>query len=285
MFRGLRLIAIIAAMLIVPSMARARPDHRPQVMVVGLAHLEAKADLHNSTWGSSVFSPGMQKQIAQITEALAKFKPTKVMIEARADKPIYVQRYTAYRHGMYRLGPNENDQFGYRLAGMLRLPTIYPIDSTGDFPFDYESVQSTATKGGQQSFLAQANAELIDDLVRPQNQLERTGDLVGVMRYLNTAEALKANAGWYLYVDLIGDGYREEAGQSLVSNWYARNLQIFANIARNLEPGDRVVVFIGQGHAAMLRPMMDQAPFLRDIDPEAYLPAVGARASGSGRHR
>lgn len=181
------------------------------------------------------------------------------MIEARADKSIYEQRYEAYRHGQYRLGPNEDDQFGYRLAGLAGLPTIDPIDSTDDFPFDYDSVQVAAARSGQSSILAQVNAEINDRLVRREEPLERNSDLIGALRFLNTREALNANAGWYLYMDLIGTRSRNGAGQSMADNWYARNLQIFANIARDLRPGDRVVVFIGQGHAAMLRPMIDRA--------------------------
>src|SRR6185437_10133633 len=127
MSRPLFFIAVIATMIIGPPLARAQSDERPQVMVVGVAHFVAKADLHNSTWGSSALSPAMQAQIVRVNSALARFRPTKVMIEARADNPVYVERYRAYRQGQYRLGPNEREQFGYRLAGSLGLSTIYPI--------------------------------------------------------------------------------------------------------------------------------------------------------------
>jgi len=242
-----------------------------QIMVVGVAHLEAEDDVHNSTWGASVFAPAMQAQIAQVTRALAKFKPNKVMIEARADDPKFVRRYEAYLRGPYRLGPNENDQFGFRLARMLGLPTIYPIDSTGSFPFDYDAAQAAAAKSGQMSLIARANAA-IAPLVARSSQLERASNLIGVLRYLNSSDALRLNAGWYMYLDLIGSSSDRSVGQELTGNWYARNLQIFANIARTLKPGDRALVFIGQGHAAMLRPMIDRSPFLRDVDPENYLP-------------
>lgn len=270
MSRGLLVLIAAAAALILMPLAWAQTD-RPQIMVVGVAHLEAKADLHNSTWGSSVFAPRMQRQIARLVSALARFRPTRVMIEARADDPTYVQRYQAYRRGAYRLGANEDDQFGYRLAGVLGLPTIHPIDSTGRFPFDYGSLQAAAAKYGQNPILTRATAE-IAPLVKRSNQLERAGNVLGLVRYINSSEALEANAGWYMYLDLIGNASTDNPGESLTSNWYARNLQIFANIARDLTPGDRVVVFIGQGHAAMLRPMIDRSPFLRDVDPENYLP-------------
>jgi hypothetical protein len=258
------------AMLLVSPMPRAQAGERPQVMVVGLAHFVHKLDLHNATWGSSSLSPDMQTQIARIVNSLAKFKPTKVMIEARANDLDYVQRYLEYRQGKHRLGANEREQFGYRLAGSRGLSTIYPIDSVGNFPFDYDSVQAAAAKDGQNAILMQANVEQ-ETVIRKENRLERADDVIGALRYLNARGTLKANNGWYLYVDLIGAG-SSDAGESLTSNWYARNLRIFANIVRALRPGDRVVVFIGAGHASILRPLIDRAPFLTDVDPEGYLP-------------
>jgi hypothetical protein len=271
MFRHLIPLAAAAAMLMPAPKAQADADGRPQILIVGVAHLEAKADLHNASWGLSVFAPAMQAQIVRLTRALAGFKPTKVMIEARADNPLYVQRYGAYLRGAYRLGSNEDDQLGYRLARLCGLPTVYPIDSTGNFPFDYDAVRAAAAKSGQDALIARANAELAP-LVAQSRRMERAGNLLGLLRYLNTDAALRLNAGWYMYLDLIGSPPADDQGERLTSAWYGRNLEIFANIARDLKSGDRALVFIGQGHAAMLRPMIERSPFLKDVDPERFLP-------------
>ena len=113
-------------------------------MIVGVAHLVAKADLHNATWGEDALAPAMQTQIKRAMTRLAAFKPTKVMIEPNPEKPIYVERYERFLRARYTLGPNEDDQFGCRLGAMMRNPTIYPIDTHTDFPFDYGSVQASA---------------------------------------------------------------------------------------------------------------------------------------------
>lgn len=253
-----------------PVCAQTGRESRSEIMVVGVAHLVAKADLHNATWGSSAFTPQMQSQIKQLVNGLARFKPTKVMIEARANNPIYVQRYLSYRARQYQLGANEDDQFGYRLAGLLNLPTIYPIDSVGTFPFDYDRVRRAAWKFGETSVLKAADAEL-RPLVEKTNALERSDNLLALMRYMNTPSALAINSGWYMYINSIGNASIDYSGQVLTSFWYARNLQILANITHDLKPADRVVVFIGQGHAAMLRQMIKNSPYLADVDPEPYL--------------
>jgi len=53
------------------------------------------------------------------------------------------------------------------------------------------------------------------------------------------------------------------AGVEPVANLYRRNLRIFANLTRIIEPGDRVVVIYGAGHA------LEVAGPLRGEDPPA----------------
>lgn len=122
----------------------------------------------------------------------------------------------------------------------------------------------------EQDMLGEADA-LSQPLVDRSNTLERQSRLIDLLCYLNTPAALALNRGWYLSIDRIGGAPPNDAGAKLASYWYARNAEIFANITRDLRPGDRVVVFIGQGHAAMLRPMIDSAGFASDVDPERYL--------------
>ena len=261
---------LLLTLLVGRSAAAISEPVRPEIMVVGVAHLVAERDLHNATWGRSVSDPIMQAQIARMIRSIARFAPTKVMIEANATDPVYRQRYEAYRRGTYVLGANEDDQFGYRLAKIADLPTIYPIDSVGNYPFDYDSVTAAARRYHQQNYLSQADSSL-KPLTGRSSSLERQSRLIDLLRYLNTPAALRANRGWYLFINRIGASPPNDAGARLASFWYARNAEIFANIARNLQPGDRVVVFIGQGHAAMLRPMIDSADYVTDVDPEPYL--------------
>ena len=262
---------LLAVLLLVPAAgsASAADANKPEILVVGVAHLVAKADLHNATWGEDALQPAMQKQIKAAVAKLAAFRPTKVMIEALASNPMYVKRYKAYLAGRYTLGPNEDDQFGYRLAALAHNPTIYPIDAQG-FPFNYDSVKASAKAHGQTQTLHDAEAH-IQPLVSRSNALEKQDRLLDLLRYLNTPQALAANAAWYMYVDRIGDAKLDYAGADLTSDWYARNLHIFANVVHPLKPGDRVVVIIGQGHAAMLRRMIQISPFVQDVDPERYL--------------
>jgi hypothetical protein len=63
----------------------------------------------------------------------------------------------------------------------------------------------------------------------------------------------------------------DNAGSAYVSQWYARNAYIFSNILSVIEPGDRVVVLMGQGHEYLLREFTRLNPNLVYVDPLPYL--------------
>lgn len=50
-------------------------------------------------------------------------------------------------------------------------------------------------------------------------------------------------------------------GADLVGEWYKRNLRIYANIWRAVQPGsDRVLLLMGQGHIWTLRQFFRENP-------------------------
>ncbi len=238
-------------------------------MIVGISHLVARQDLHNFDLGDPM-SPRMQTQIADVMQRLLKFAPTKVMIEAEYKDETIRRQYQDYLAGKFKLGPNEDYQYGFRLAATAGNKSIYPIDARG-FPFEYEKLKAFAAAHGQQSVIGAANSETFGKLQAGMEKALATGSLLDTFRFLNSDEALRENEGWYLVIDKIGDG-NDYPGADLASNWWARNLHIFANIRRTVNaPNDRVVIFIGQGHAAILRDFVNASPDLEMVDPEQYL--------------
>lgn len=249
--------------------AQTNPGHHAQIMIVGISHLVARQDLHNFDLGDPM-SAKMQAQIADAMQRLLKFAPTKVMIEAEYGNQSIRQQYQDYLRGDFKLGPNENYQYGFRLAALAGNKAIYPIDAQG-FPFEFEKVQAFAKAHGQQGTIDEANGETFDKFQAGMNKAMATGQLLAVLRFLNSPEAFRENEGWYLVVDKIGSG-DEYPGADLVSSWWARNLHIFSNVLRSVDsPQDRIVLFIGQGHAAILRNFVMNSPELELVDPEPFL--------------
>lgn len=91
-----------------------------------------------------------------------------------------------------------------------------------------------------------------------------------LLRYLNTDTAIRANASVYSVLDGMGRD-ADNAGSAYVSQWYTRNCYIFSNILSVIQPGDRVVVIMGQGHEYLLREFVQLNPNLVSVNPLEYL--------------
>ncbi len=244
------------------------PSGRVQVMIVGVDHLVSARDVNNSKKFDPL-TPERQAQIIDAMQRIAKFKPTKIMVEDTYGNPRLPDRYAAYRKGAFTLGANEVYQFGFRLAEMVNAPTVYPIDMQG-FPFDYPGLIASAKKNGQTATFDAANA-FTKPVFQKSDDVSYSGTILETLRFLNGPLFQKTSASWYLYIDGIGGG-KDYAGADLVSFWYARNLHIFANIRRDIDsPNDRVVVFMGAGHAPLLRSFVELSPDMQLVDPEPYL--------------
>ena len=267
----LAVVLVLLVILMVSQGAHAAdiPARRITVMIVGLTHFESREDVHNSKL-ADIMNLEHQQQIEAVVRDLARFHPTKVMIEQSYGDSKIVQQYQQYLKGGFKLGANEVYQLGFRLAAMSGNQSIYPVDTNTDFPFDYDGVTAFAKAHGQTPILA-ANEAHVATLIHRINDLEQHGTIPELLRYVNTPEALDDNASWYMYVDRIGSG-KDYPGADLVAYWYARNLHIYANIVRYLDaPNDRIIVLMGAGHVPQLREYVRLSPDLELVDPEPFL--------------
>jgi uncharacterized protein DUF5694 len=245
-------------------------EAKPQVMILGVAHLVSHHDIHNSQFSGDPLSPDRQAQIAEIVARLGRFHPTKVLIEAPADDPRYAQRFTDYAAGRYVLPPSEDYQFGFRLAKEAHNPTIYAVDTWGPPIIDDSSAQGKRVDAYLKATLPHVSTAEGDAFRAKSTALEKSASYLDLLRYLNTDEAIRANASWYSVVDGVGRA-ENFAGASYVAQWYTRNCYIFANILNVLQPDDRAVVVFGQGHEYLLRDFARLNPDITYVDPLRYL--------------
>lgn len=275
--RVLGLLGLLSVGLTMSAIADTNDTHRIPVLIIGIGHLVAHRDVYNQTIDDPL-GTDRQKQIITAMNNIAQFHPTKVLVEANYGDPAIVQRYQQYLNGTYTLGPNEIYQYGFRLAAMSHNKSIYPIDTVKDFPFDFDSVTAAAKKYGQTSILESMKGN-VAPMLAAEDTVVKTGTILQWLAFLNEPRMLDINASWYMYVDRVGSG-NDYPGADLVSYWYARNLHIFANIARTIDsPDDRIVVFIGQGHAAQLRDYVRLSPDMQLIDPEQYLESSDTKSN------
>jgi len=239
-------------------------------MIVGVAHLVSRRDIHKIPSAGSPLSPERQAQIADVVAHLARFHPTKVLIEAPFGDPQYLDDYRRYLDGRFALGASEIYQYGFKLAARSGNTAIYPIDTWGPSIYDDDSPSGKRIDAYLQGHFNRVSDAENDAFEKRDDRLEANGTYLEDLRYLNTDGAIEANASWYSVMAGMGRN-ADNAGANYVAQWYTRNCFIFSNILSVVRPGDRVVLFIGQGHEYLLRDFVRLNPTLIDVNPLPYL--------------
>jgi hypothetical protein len=235
------------------------------VMIVGVVHFGNPArDLHDVTM-DDVLSPKRQVEIQNVIEALARFHPTRVMVEddqARVDA-----RYDQFRKGTLSPSRNEEVQLGFRLAKRAGLLRVDGIDVEGDFP--YPALQAYAHAHGQTIILNQVNAGFTDQIAKI-DAARRSGTIADLLIYMNRPSFVRDSQAPYRLALSIGNGSDQPAAE-LLTAWYRRNFAIEGNIAQRAQSGDHIVIFYGFGHAFLLRQFVSEMPGYRLVELSDYI--------------
>jgi len=214
-----------------------------------------------------VLTPGRQKEIEAVVAQLARFRPTKIALErVPAESDSINADYRRYLAGTFPLTRNEVHQLGFRLAAQLHLPRLYPVDFHLGMRIDsvmaYAQVHDTAFAGRFQRTVATV-VQLLD-------RMQREETIGTNLHFLNDSATIALAQQPYADMATVGAG-DTYIGAQVVAQWYERNLRIFANLAALAQPGDRVLLIIGQGHAPILRELVRSHAGMQLVEPRAYL--------------
>jgi hypothetical protein len=241
---------------------------RPQVMVLGTFHFANPGRDIVKVEVADVLSPAKQAEILDVVEALARFQPTKIAIEVLPSAaPRTDSLYHAYRAGQYVLTRSESEQLGFRLAERFEHPRLYPINHVADSPF---GAMMAYAEEHDPAFLTWAEEEMTR-AAEESNRWQREHTLGEILRMTNEPEDLAADHGVYMRFARVGAG-DTFVGADVAAKWYERNIKIFANLQRIAEPGDRILVIYGSGHAPILRDLVAYDRDMVLVEPLEYLP-------------
>lgn len=240
-----------------------------QVLVLGTYHFANPGLDVAKTEVADVLSTERQAEIEAVVDALARFRPTKIAVEHRPASAARLDSlYRAYVAGSHDLARDETEQLGFRLAARLGHGRVVPIDYRNEFPFDammtYAQQHDTAFVRFTEEELARITAEA--------NRAQRENTVGEILRSLNAPPRLEADQGVYMRFARVGAG-DTYVGADLVAKWYERNIHIFANLQRMAEPGDRILVIFGAGHAPILRELITYDPAMTLVEAVSYLPS------------
>lgn len=277
----LTFVAMVMAMSAAPSFAQApdEPTENVEVMILGVYHFSNPGRDVVNVEVDDFLTERRQRELTNLADALAQWKPTRVAVENVADAPNFLMESYARADELLSTDRNETVQIGYRVARHLDHEAVYGFDeqsSDGEpnyFPF--EAVQTFAKGNGDdellQSLIGEAQmAAQADQAAMPDRSVAET-----LFRHNDPQDITEGHNRLYYSMLSIGDG-NAQPGAELNGYWYMRNAKMFAKLDMIAEPGDRVLVIVGSGHATWLRHFVEKMPGYRLVEPMPYLIAAAA---------
>jgi hypothetical protein len=223
-----------------------------QVMLFGTFHFANPGKDAVKTEQINVMTEENQAYLAGLSERIAAFKPTHVLIECEpAVSEKYQTEFNSYLGGNEPLGSNENYQLGFRVAKLAGLSGVTCYNASYDWKaeqlFEYMSTQDQATKQEFDAEIARITAKKTAD--------HQNLTLKQLLNSSNDPSADAVNKNLYLMTNVVGAGAGFE-GADAAASWWQRNFRMYANIQKVAVPGSKVVVFGGQGHTAILKDLL-----------------------------
>jgi hypothetical protein len=244
-----------------------------QVMVVGTYHFDNPGqDMHNMKV-DSVLTPAKQAELADVASRLAKFNPTKIAVEALSDRTDFVtNKFDGFTAEKLNKDPDERTQIAFRLAHQLGQKSVYGIDEQSKtidyFPFDKVD---TYAKAHQQSAALDRMQEKVAEMINQIEAAQKTKPVRLMLADVNDPARILSDHQNFYYALLSLGNEKEQPGAELNAAWYQRNAKIFAKLTKVAQPGDRVLVVFGSGHAFWLRHFVQNTPGFQLIEPGDYL--------------
>lgn len=242
---------------------------KTRIALLGTYHFDNPNQDQFNINSDNVLSDKRQKEIAQLANMLAKYKPTHIALEFNAADTAPDVKYQQYLKGGFTLGASEREQIGFRLAKMLGHKHIYAVDAP-DIRLDFEPGELANEYGPLLEELGKTGGTVINNI----NQWLTQYTIGEVLAKMNTPQFDKLNVGlYYKYLLPIGKDTKQP-GLEAVTRWYKRNLFILHNIMKLTQnkSGNRVLVIFGQGHTSMLKQFLQYSDEFELVDIQQFLP-------------
>ena len=239
------------------------PKEKAKILVVGTFHFDypgldvIKTDEKNKI---DVLKEPKKTEITELINYIKKFKPTKIAIEARTEWNA-TEKFKNYKAGNSREKRDERYQIGFRIAQELNLDTIYSIDAPS-FDDELAKLDTLYFKKLFKDYDFKSNDPL-DEMYNKwstyDDEIQAKTNLLKYFKYMNSREVHNITFGSYLIGDFKLDKGR---GADILSIWwYNRNLRIFRKLQEMTSNNkDRILVIFGNGHASILRQLLECSP-------------------------
>ncbi|PKP32698.1 MAG: hypothetical protein CVU00_11420 [Bacteroidetes bacterium HGW-Bacteroidetes-17] len=239
------------------------PEERAKILVVGTFHFaypDLDAVKSNEDDRIDVLKEPKKSEVTELVNYIKKFKPNKIAIEA-TESWNATEKLARYKQGEFKNNRDERYQIGMRLASELNLDTLYGIDVNA-LADDLEKIDSSYTATLFKDFDFKSDDpynKMVFDWIEAENKVIPKVNLLNYLKHTNSREYHQYDYGVYL----VGDFKLPNArGADILSVWwYNRNLRIFRKL-QEITGGseDRILLIFGNGHAAILRSLIEASP-------------------------
>lgn len=238
-------------------------QEKVKVILLGTYHFNNPGNDMIKQKDRNILSKENQQDLEEITNKIkaSAYKPDQIFVESNFNKKNELNaNYQSYLKDQYHkftdtvknvrlkkyYSEGETFQLGYRLAKKLEHQELYPIDSLIEMRFDILLKEVNSNPTLKEEF-SKFNASLSD------NCLEKSS-LSDIFLCINQKSNLDKNIGFYISFANKVMVNKDYFGSNLVTDWYKRNLIMYANIQNQLKPYTKtILVLVGSGHAAVLR--------------------------------
>lgn len=238
------------AMLVLVASARALAADPGQLLLLGTFHFQDAGLDAVKVEDFDVMAPEPQAYLEALTDRLAAFGPTHVMLEYAPENDEKInERYRRYLAGDYELGANEIYQLGFRIAKKAGLERVESFDHR-EVQWSFGAVAEYAEKHGAPQF--DALKGLIADFEQEEARARASSNLEQLLLRHNDPELERRNRDLYLLTNPIGagDGW---SGADAAAGWWHRNFRMYALLQQAAQPGEKVIAIGGAGHMAILK--------------------------------
>ena len=248
----LRLISSGALLAGPPAVrAQSRPA-AARVLLLGLFHFDNPGLDAVRYTPLDVMQPAAQADLEGLADRLARFAPTRVLLEYRAASDAAMnERYARYRQDRFELPNNEIYQVGFRVARRAGLAQVHGFDLDAPGASDALWKALPELPATQARLMARIQAES-----QRLQQAHRSLSLRELVALCNTPEADRRNKGFYMLLNDAGAGDGRFLGADASAHWWHRNLRMYAQLQQHAAAGERVLAIAGSGHTAILRDLL-----------------------------
>lgn len=261
-----------------------------EILLLGSTHF-GQTGFYQDHPKADLFTERRQAEVAQVNEQLRRFKPDLILIEREPEEQTTVDSlYALFKTDRLQLpnlpdgrGRAEQYQFGFQLAKTLNLSRVYGVDfyngtstrilTQGQHIDVYlDALGAFASKGREVEARFKTGGLSVKDFLRILNSPEI---LRMTYQTLFVAPA-RVRDGRFTNPDASIDTTRinpRYIGAEFISHFYGRELKIYSNIVTTQlrEGGQRILVIMGQRHAAVLTKIFADDPAYRIVPVSQYL--------------